>query len=300
MNRRDFLKSALIASVGATLSNSIGLLIKTPLASEKVDLVVAQGTSPATITASAIEALGGMRSFISRGDIVVVKPNIGWDRTPEQAANTNPEVVSTVVRLSYEAGAKKVKVFDRTVNDARRCYKQSGIADAAKAAGAEVSFIDDRKFKTVTLEGLALKEWPLYTDILEADKVINVPIAKTHGLATLTMALKNWMGIMGGRRGIIHQRLDESLVDIATVIKPTLTILDAIRILTANGPQGGNLRDVKKLNTVIVSTDQVAVDAFGATLFGLQGSDLGYVSIADRMGLGTMDLSKVKIKGIRC
>lgn len=300
MNRRDFLKSALIASVGATLSNSIGLLIKTPLASEKVDLVVAQGTSPATITASAIEALGGMRSFISRGDIVVVKPNIGWDRTPEQAANTNPEVVSTVVRLSYEAGAKKVKVFDRTLNDARRCYKQSGIADAAKAAGAEVSFIDDRKFKTVTLEGLALKEWPLYTDILEADKVINVPIAKTHGLATLTMALKNWMGIMGGRRGIIHQRLDESLVDIATVIKPTLTILDAIRILTANGPQGGNLRDVKKLNTVIVSTDQVAVDAFGATLFGLQGSDLGYVSIADRMGLGTMDLSKVKIKGIRC
>lgn len=300
MNRRDFLKSALIASVGATLSNSIGLLIKTPLASEKFDLVVAQGTSPATITASAIEALGGMRSFISRGDIVVVKPNIGWDRTPEQAANTNPEVVSTVVRLSYEAGAKKVKVFDRTINDARRCYKQSGIADAAKAAGAEVSFIDDRKFKTVTLEGLALKEWPLYTDILEADKVINVPIAKTHGLATLTMALKNWMGIMGGRRGIIHQRLDESLVDIATVIKPTLTILDAIRILTANGPQGGNLRDVKKLNTVIVSTDQVAVDAFGATLFGLQGSDLGYVSIADRMGLGTMDLSKVKIKGIRC
>lgn len=300
MNRRDFLKSALIASVGATLSNSIGLLIKTPLASEKVDLVVAQGTSPATITASAIEALGGMRSFISRGDIVVVKPNIGWDRTPEQAANTNPEVVSTVVKLSYEAGAKKVKVFDRTINDARRCYKQSGIADAAKAAGAEVSFIDDRKFKTVTLEGLALKEWPLYTDILEADKIINVPIAKTHGLATLTMALKNWMGIMGGRRGIIHQRLDDSLVDIATVIKPTLTILDAIRILTANGPQGGNLRDVKKLNTVIVSTDQVAVDAFGATLFGLQGSDLGYVSIADRMGLGTMDLSKVKIKGIRC
>jgi len=200
----------------------------------------------------------------------------------------------------YLEGAKKVKVFDRTVHDARRCYHQSGIAEAATGAGAEVSFIDDRKFKTVTLPGLALKDWPLYTEILEADKVINVPIAKTHGLATLTMALKNWMGIMGGGRGRIHQRLDECLADVATAIKPTLTVLDAIRILTDNGPQGGNLKDVKQLNTIIVSTDQVAVDAYGATLFGLQGGDLGYVRTAHRIGLGTMDLSKVTIKTITC
>jgi uncharacterized protein (DUF362 family) len=300
MNRREFLKSGVITGLGLAIPNSLDVFLKSTTASEKVDLVVAQGLSPARMVESAIGAMGGIKSFIARGDIVVIKPNIGWDRTPEQAANTNPEVVSSLVTLCYDAGAKTVKVFDRTVDDARRCYKQSGIADAATAAGGKVSFIDDRKFKTVKLNGLALKEWPLYTEILEADKIINAPIAKTHGLASLTMAMKNWMGIMGGSRGRIHQRLDECLPDIASVIKPTLTVLDAIRILTANGPQGGNLRDVKELNTVIVSRDQVAVDAFGATFFGLQGSDLGYVKTAARIGLGIMDLSKVTIKTIRC
>ena len=299
MNRREFLQSSLIAGLGI-IPNGLDFFLKKTEAADTVGLIVARGSSPARITESAIEAVGGIRNFIKRGDVVVVKPNIGWDRTPEQAANTNPEVVSTLVRLCYDAGAKKVKVFDRTVHDARRCYHQSGIAEAATGAGAEVSFIDDRKFKTVTLPGLALKDWPLYTEILEADKVINVPIAKTHGLATLTMALKNWMGIMGGGRGRIHQRLDECLADVATAIKPTLTVLDAIRILTDNGPQGGNLKDVKQLNTIIVSTDQVAVDAYGATLFGLQGGDLGYVRTAHRIGLGTMDLSKVTIKTITC
>jgi uncharacterized protein (DUF362 family) len=255
--------------------------------------------SPSEITKAAINAIGGMKRFVSRGDIVVVKPNIGWDRLPEQAANTNPEVVATVVKLCYEAGAKKVKVFDRPCNDPRRCYKQSGIADAVTAVGAEVSYIDDRKFKDVKISnGTAIKSWPLYTELLEADKIINVPIAKHHGLSKLTMAMKNWMGMMGGSRNKIHQRIDESLVDLATVIKPTLTILDAVRILTANGPQGGNIEDVKKLNTVIAGIDQVAIDSYGATLFGMKGSDLGYVRIADKAGLGRMDLSKLKIKKI--
>ena len=200
--------------------------------------------------------------------------------------------------MCYEAGARTVKVFDRTCNDPRRCYKQSGIADAARNAGADVKYVDERKFKNVRLDGLALKEWPLYTEILEADKVINVPIAKTHGLATLTLGMKNWMGVMGGWRGRIHQRLDKSLVDIAKAIKPTLTILDAVRILTANGPQGGSLNDVRLLNTVISGTDQVAIDSFGATLFGLTGDDLGYVRIGDQAGLGVMDLSRLKIKKI--
>ncbi|MCK7467576.1 MAG: DUF362 domain-containing protein [Desulfosudis oleivorans] len=131
-----------------------------------------------------------------------------------------------------------MKVFDRTVNDPRRCYKQSGIIDAAQKAGAEVSFIDDRKFKDMSLKGETLKSWPLYTEVFEADKVINVPVAKHHSLAGLTLAMKNWMGIMGGRRGQIHQRIDENLVDLARFVKPALTVLDAVRILTANGPQG--------------------------------------------------------------
>jgi uncharacterized protein (DUF362 family) len=148
------------------------------------------------------------------------------------------------------------------------------------------------------INGEALKEWSLYTEVFEADKVINIPIAKHHGLAKLTMSMKNWMGVMGGSRDRIHQKLDQSLVDLSMAIKPTLTILDAVRILTANGPQGGSLSDVKKLDTVVVGSDQVAVDSFGATLFGMKGSDLGYVRLAAQAGLGTMDLSKVDIKRI--
>lgn len=286
------------ASLICATSDNLNTLITTSEASDKIDIVVARGTFPSKITRAAFDALGGIKRFVSKGDIVVVKPNIAWDRLPEQAANTNPEVVATVVRLCYEAGAKKVKVFDRTCNDPRRCYVQSGIADAARAEGAEVSYIDERKFKDIKISGQVLKTWPLYTEIFEADKIINILIAKHHGLAKLTMAMKNWMGIMGGSRNKIHQRLDECLADLALVIKPTLTILDAVRILTANGPQGGDIKDVKKLDTVIVGVDQVAVDSFGATLFGMKGSDLGYVRIADKLGLGTMDISKLKIKRI--
>lgn len=298
MNRREFLKLATISGFSLSIPVKLDTLLNTAEASKNSAIVVAHGESPSKITRSAIDAFGGIKKFISRGDIVVIKPNMAWDRLPEQAANTNPDVVAEVVKLCYEAGAKKVKVFDRTVNDPRRCYVQSGIAQTARAAGAEVSYVDERKFKDMKINGHALKTWPLYTEVFEADKIINIPIAKQHGLANITMAMKNWMGVMGGTRNQIHQRLDESLADLALVIKPTLTVLDAVRILTANGPQGGNLADVKMLNTVIVGVDQVAVDSFGATLFGKKGSDLGYVRIAAEAGLGTMDLSKVDIKRI--
>ncbi len=297
MNRREFIKFS--ALTGLMLSEGLNNIVSEAHASQKSELVVAQGASPANITRAAIEALGGMKSYISKGDIVVVKPNMAWDRTPEQAANTNPEVVATIVKMCFEAGAKKVKVFDRTVNDPRRCYVQSGIADAAQAAGAEVSHIDYRRFKDVDIKGSYLKTWPIYLDVLEANKVINVPIAKHHGLARLTMAMKNWMGVMGGSRGGIHQKLDECIAELAAFIKPTLTVLDAVRILTANGPQGGNLADVKKLDTVIAGIDQVAVDSYGATLFGMRGSDLGFVRYANKIGLGNMDMSRITVKMLR-
>ena len=299
MDRRRFLKLAGISGIGLTVPNKLDELFNDAEASVKPALVVATGISPSKITKAAIDAFGGIKKFISRGDIVVIKPNMAWDRLPEQAANSNPEVVATVTGLCYEAGAKKVKVFDRSVNDPRRCYVQSGIAGAASAAGAVVSYVDDRKFRDMKINGEALKTWPLYKEIFEADKIINIPVAKHHGLAKLTMSMKNWMGVMGGSRDRIHQKLDQSLVDLSMAIKPTLTVLDAVRILTANGPQGGNLNDVKKLNTVIVGVDQVAVDSFGATLFGMKGSDLGYVKIAAESGLGTMDLTKINIKRIK-
>jgi uncharacterized protein (DUF362 family) len=296
MERRDFLKSAAAAAGAVALERAASPLFAGP---SRPDLAVAHGPDAAKTARAAVEAMGGMKAFVSRGDVVVVKPNIGWDRRPEQAADTNPEVVAALVAMCLEAGAKKVKVFDRTCNDPRRCYVQSGIEAAAKAAGAEVSHIDDRLFKDVAIPGgMAITSWPLYTEILEADKVINVPIAKHHSLAGLTLSFKNWMGVMGGSRGRIHQNVNESLLDLSLVIKPTLTVLDAVRILTAHGPQGGDLEDVKRLDTVVAGVNQVCVDAYGATLFGKAPESLGVVAAAHRRGMGPVDPAKMVIRKV--
>lgn len=298
MKRRDFLKWTALSSAGLALPCGLAALGRMAHAARGPDLVVARGTSTPQTVRAALDALGGMKRFVAAGDVVVLKPNIGWDRAPQYAATTNPDVVGALAKLCYEAGAKKVRIFDNPVNDARRCYRQSGIADAAAAAGAEMVYMDGRKYRDVRLDGKALKSWPLYGEIFEADKVINVPVAKTHGLSGLTLGMKNWMGIMGGARFRVHQRLDESLVDLVRVIRPALTVLDAVRILTANGPTGGDLSDVKRLDTVVAGTDQVAVDSFGATLFGMKGSEIGSVRLAANAGLGIMDLSKLQIRRI--
>jgi uncharacterized protein (DUF362 family) len=259
------------------------------------DLVVARDRAPEELVKAAMEALGGMNSFISKGDKVLVKPNIGWDRTPEQAANTNPTVVRTLIDLCFASGAKSVLVVDNTCNEARRCYTRSGIAEAAEEAGAKVRHIDDKKFKEMKIGGDVLKDWPVYRDFVEVDKLINVPIAKHHTLARLSLSMKNWLGAIGGRRNQLHQKLDESCVDLAAFFKPTLTVLDAVRILKANGPQGGNLKDVEKLDTVAAGIDQVTIDSFGATLFGYKGENLGCVRVATKRGFGQPDLSKVHV-----
>jgi len=262
-------------------------------------IAVAGGGNPETMVRSAVAALGGMSRFVRRGDVVVVKPNIGWDRTPEQAANTNPEVVRTVVRMCLEAGAKTVRVVDRPCNDPRRCYKRSGIKDAVESLGAPeavVEHADPRKFVEREIRnGKTLGKWTFYRDVLEADRTINVPIAKHHNASRLTMSLKNIMGILGGNRGNIHHDLDRNIAELNTVMRFDLIVLDAVRILTANGPQGGRLQDVRFAGTVIAGTDPVAVDSYGATLFGITGNDVPHVLYASRQGLGEIDLKKVRI-----
>jgi uncharacterized protein (DUF362 family) len=229
----------------------------------------------------------------------VVKPNIGWDRVPEQAATTNPDVVAEIVRLCIKAGASKVQVFDRTCNQAKRCYLRSDIEKAAKEAGADVSHIYEQKFQNVNIPGgKELQSWEFYRDALKADVFINVPIAKHHSLSRVTLGLKNMMGIIGGNRGKIHNHFDAKIVDLNTVIKPQLTIIDAVRVLMDNGPQGGNLTDVKEMNTIIAGFDPVAVDAYGATLFDLKPGDLSYLKEAHSRGLGVMDLEKLKIEKV--
>lgn len=291
MNRRTFIKAT---GAGIILAPA---LIREALAAPGQSMVaVAEGTDYAAVTRKAINAVGGMKRFVKAGDVVVVKPNMGWDRSSEFAANTHPQVVRAVVEECLAAGAKKVKVFDNTCNDSRRCYVNSGIEGALKGMkGVECKHIEKERFRKVTLNGRFLKEWELYDEVLSADVYINVPVAKHHGLSKLTLGLKNVMGIMGGNRGYIHRNLDVALADVNSHVKSHLTIIDATRILTAHGPQGGDIADVKVLNKVIASTDTVAADAYATTLFGMKPSDIPVTVTAYKRGLGEMNLDKIKV-----
>lgn len=295
MNRRTFLKTALITGAATIVPPVLANLA----ASSYPDIAVATGPDPLKITLAAVNAIGGMKRFVSRGDIVVVKPNIGWNRAPQFAANTNPFVVGAVVRMCFDAGASRVKVFDNPCDNAISCYAASGIMYEAKKNGAEVIYMEDRKFIEVDIRGNTLKKWPIYKDALEADKIINVPVAKDHSISKLTLSMKNMMGVMGGRRGKLHRNIDENLVDMARFMRPVLTILDAVRILAANGPTGGSLKDVKKLDMIIAGTDMVAIDSYGTTLFGMKGSDLKCVKLASAAGIGRMDIENLKIQKIK-
>lgn len=259
-------------------------------------LAVAEGESPAALTREAIAALGGMKAFVAKGDKVVIKPNIGWDRTPEMAACTNPEVVRTLVELVLDAGAKKAVVIDNTTNQAKRCYVRSGIQEAVKQAGGDMLFVDDYRIKRMALNGAWLKEWEVCLDVFEADKIINVPIAKHHSLCRLTLGMKNWLGGVGGARNQFHQDLDKAVVDLAAFFKPRLTVLDAYRILVRNGPQGGRPSDTELRKTVAAGVDPVAVDAFAASLFPVEPRELPYLALAHERGLGESDLGKVRLE----
>ncbi len=237
-----------------------------------------------------------MKAFVAKGDKVVIKPNIGWDRTPEMAACTNPEVVRALVELVLEAGAKRAVVIDNTTNQAKRCYIRSGIQEAVKQAGGDMLFVDDYRVKKMALKGVWLKEWEVLLDVFESDKIINVPIAKHHSLCRLTLGMKNWLGAVGGARNQFHQDLDKAVVDLAAFFKPSLTVLDAYRILVRNGPQGGRTSDTEMRKTVAAGTDPVAVDAFAASLFDVAPRELPYLGLARERGLGESDLTKVRLE----
>lgn len=246
------------------------------------------------LTREVIAGLGGMQRFVNRGDIVWVKPNIGWNRKPEQAATTNPDVVATVIALCYQAGAKRVIVSDNSCNPAVTSFARSGIQEAAQKAGADCFVMDDRKFKSTKLNGKVLPAWDVYADALGVNKLINIPIAKHHGLCRATLGIKNLMGVVGGERNRFHQDLGNTLVDLAAFFRPNLVVLDGVRVLTANGPTGGNLADVQRRDTVVAGVDQVAVDSFGTTLLGLKPQDIGYIVEASNRKLGTMDFESLK------
>ena len=244
---------------------------------------------PGALVRRALDAMGGMKRFIANRDVVVIKPNIGWDRTPAHAANTNPRVVAELVRLAYDAGAKTVVVTDASCNEAGRCFQRSGIWKAAYDAGAEVVLPTEHRFRSMRLGGEVLDEWPVYKAMVEADKVINVPVAKHHNLSKYTGGMKNWYGVLGGRRNRLHQNIDTSIADLATFMQPTLTVIDAVRVLMRNGPQGGNVADARDMHTICASVDQVAADAWGCTLIGRTPEEIPYLAMGEERGLGTRD-----------
>ena len=264
------------------------------------ELAVIQGGEPQQLVQRALEELGGIRRFISRTDVVIVKPNIAWDRTPEQAANTNPELVAEVVRQCWEAGAKKVIVTDVSCNDPNRCFQRSGIAEAARRQGAEVLLPEPSKFKQVDLGGDVLQDWLVFQPFLEADKIINLPIAKHHSLTGTTLGMKNWYGILGGARHQLHQKIHESLVDLADFVRPTLTMIDCYRVLIRNGPTGGNLEDVLLKKTLVAGTDPVALDAYVAKAYwNLEASALPYLKMASERGLGTFQFETLRNRMVK-
>ncbi len=242
-------------------------------------LVVSHGESPAEITRRAMEALGGMGSFVRSGNDVIIKPNICTDsHTYEYAATTNPEVVAELVRECLAAGARRVRVMDFPFSGtAQSAYRKSGIADAVEEAGGEMEVMIAGKFAKVPIPlGVSIKEWSVYQDVLATDVLIDVPIAKHHNSAGLTLGCKNLMGTIQART-MLHSSLHQRIADITSLIRPDLTVIDAYRILTRHGPTGGNLDDVKLTRTVVASADIVAADAYACTLFGKTADDIGYV-----------------------
>jgi uncharacterized protein (DUF362 family) len=231
---------------------------------------------------------------------VIIKPNICVDsHTFEYAATTNPIVVGTLVRLALGAGAKKVRVMDFPFGGSgESAYAKSGIADAVKAAGGEMELMNTNKYRKTSIpDGKSLTECYIYRDVLECDLMIDVPIAKHHSLAGITVGSKNLMGVIQNR-GAIHYNMAQRIPDLISIIRPALTVVDAVRTLMANGPTGGNLDDVKINNTVIASHDIVAADSYATRFFNMTGADIAYIASAAERGLGTMDLTGLKIEEI--
>ena len=292
--------SATAPAVSPTATAQVASPTATAAGSGQAYLAAVHGADPAAITRRAIAALGGIERFVRPGDDVIVKPNICVAyHGPEYAATTNPQVVAALVKMCREAGASSVTVMDHPFGGtADKAYQISQIGDAVKAAGGQMALMGSVKFKDTPIpEGKDIKKWPIYQDALKFDVIMDVPIAKTHGLARLTLAAKNLMGLSEDR-GSLHANLGERLIDLYTLFKPKLIVIDAYRMLMANGPTGGNLNDVKLAKTVIASHDMVAADAYATTLFGIKPDQISYVKAGAARGIGTMDLKSIKIEEI--
>jgi uncharacterized protein (DUF362 family) len=301
VDRRAFVKQTFGASLafGAFMKtgNLLGGLAGMPL---PYDLVAIKGGEPDSMFDQGIKALGGMKAFVKKGDKVVVKPNIGWDVSPERAGNTNPKLVARIIQHCFDAGAKEVSVVDHPCDQWQRCYSNSGIQKAASDAGAKVvPGATESYYNTVQVpKGRSLRSTQEHEVILESDVFINVPILKNHGGARLTMGMKNLMGNVWDRGYWHGTDLHQCIADFATYRKPTLNVLDAYNVMKENGPRGVSVEDLMMMKSQIISTDIVALDVAGAKLFGIDANEVRHIKIASEMKIGRSDLENLNIKRI--
>lgn len=301
MKRRGFLKTtykiSALFGAGFVLGNLDDLLFAQET---NYDLIAIKGGEPDVMFDIGIEALGGMKKFINKGQKVVIKPNIGWDTVPERAANTNPKLVARIIEHCYNAGAKEVYVLDHTCDEWQRCYKNSGIEKAAKDTRAKVIPANSESYyqEIEIPQGKVLKKTKEHEIILSSDIFINVPVLKYHGGTTLTIAMKNLMGNIWDRRYWHRNDLHQCIADFATYRKPTLNIVDAYRVMKTNGPRGISTDDVTLMKSQLISTDIVAVDTTATKLFGLNPNDIRYINIAAEMKIGRKDIENLNIKRI--
>lgn len=304
MKRRDFIQKTVGASVASgVLMTTVGFT--EAFGEEKaetgaVDMVAIKGGEPDVMFEQGIEAIGGMSRFVKSGDVVVVKPNIGWDAPPERAANTNPILIGKIVEHCFNAGAKDVMVFDNTCDEWTRCYKNSGIEEAVKSAGGKIVSGKEKKvYKEVTVEkGKSLKSTTVHELILNSDVFINVPVLKNHGGATMSLTMKNLMGVVWDRGWWHKHDLHQCIADFATFKKPDLNIIDGYNVMKRNGPRGVSVADVANMKYQILSTDMVAADTAACKIFGVDLAKVKHIAMAEELGVGTMDLKSLNIKRI--
>ncbi len=306
MKRRDFFKKGFSASVAASATLAFGNLDRLFATPPKFpmlpyDLVAVRNGEPEAMFDKAIESLGGMGAFVKKDQKVVVKPNIGWDVSPERAGNTNPALIKRIIEHCFGAGAKEVYVFDNTCDDWNKCYKTSGIEDAAKAAGAKVVPGNSESYyqEVDVLKGVKLKKAKVHELILESDVFINVPVLKHHSSADLSIAMKNLMGVVWDRTFWHRNNLHQCIADYATHRKPDLNVIDGYRVMMKNGPRGVSVNDVVSYKTLILSPDIVAADAAAAKVFGSEPEDIGYIVKAAELGVGTYNLDSLNINRIK-
>ena len=305
MDRREFLqktiRSGIMAGSAIILGNYAKLLAAPLTSAAPYDLVAVKGGEPEIMFDKAMAALGGMEKFVARGSKVLVKPNIGWDLTPERAGNTHPKLVARIIEHCLNAGAKQVSVFDHTCDNWKRCYRNSGIEGAVKDAGGKIVSGDSEGYyqKIAIPKGKRLAEAKVHELLLDADVFINAPVLKHHTSSRLTIGMKNLMGVVWDRWYWHRNDLHQCIADFASFRKPTLTVVDAYNVIKRNGPRGVSPGDVVPLKSQIVSTDFVAADAAAAKLFGVEPSDIRHIQLASQMNLGQIDLRRLSIDRIK-